>query len=163
MDDYDRLRFVRNLHDMNDNLPVFNTSRKLHDIGRQVVRENRHERELLVSIHGWCLMNNHYHLLLSEEREGGISKFLKKLNMGYSKYFNKRHQRVGTLFQGKTKKILIDNDSQFLYILHYIHLNPLDYLKGAQNWRVRNKGNIKNLHEALGYLKKYKLWQLISG
>lgn len=155
MDERDRLRFVKNLYKMNNDLPVWNMHRsKMFDVGRQVNKEDT--RKQLVAIHGWCLMNNHYHLLLSEEREGGMSKFLKKLNMGYSKYFNERHARVGTLFQGKTKKILIEDDAQFLYILHYIHLNPLDYLKGAKDWRIRSKGTIASAERALKHLNAYR-------
>ncbi|TSD04846.1 MAG: hypothetical protein Greene07147_900 [Parcubacteria group bacterium Greene0714_7] len=102
-------------------------------------------------------MRNHYHLLLSERVEGGLSLFLRKLNVGYANYFNERYERSGTLFQGRTKKILIENDAQFNYILHYIHLNPLDYLKGGEGWRVRDKGkNIRSVQEALDYLKEYR-------
>lgn len=101
-------------------------------------------------------MNNHYHLLLSERVEGGISLFLRKLNVGYAKSFNEKYKRIGTLFQGRTKKILIERDAHFLYILHYIHLNPLDYLPGAEEWRVRNKNSILNATKALDYLDSYR-------
>ncbi len=101
-------------------------------------------------------MKNHYHLLLSERVEGGISLFLRKVNVGYANYFNERHDRKGTLFQGRTKKILIESEAHFLYILHYIHLNPLDYLKGAEEWRIRSKNGIKNIKEVLEYLDSYR-------
>jgi putative transposase len=101
-------------------------------------------------------MKNHYHLLLSELTEGGLTRFLMKLNVGYAKYFNERYTRTGTLFQGRTKKILIEHDAHFLYILHYVHLNPLDYLKGATAWRERDKSFIKNTKEALEYLNEYR-------
>ncbi len=101
-------------------------------------------------------MKNHYHLLLSEKIEGGVSLFLRKLNVGYANYFNERYERKGTLFQGRTKKILIERDAQFNYILHYIHLNPLDYLEGAEEWRVRSKNGIKSAKKALEYLDTYR-------
>jgi len=113
-------------------------------------------RERLVEIHGWCLMKNHYHLLLSELIEGGLSLFLRKLNIGYAKSFNEKYDRVGTLFQGRTKKILIENDEHFNYILHYIHLNPLDYFPGAELWRERSHAGISNARKALGYLDQYR-------
>ena len=97
-------------------------------------------------------MKNHYHLLLSEVEEGGIPKFLMKLNVGYAKYFNKRYKRSGTLFQSRTKKILIGNDAHFLHILNYIHLNPLDYHRDLRNWR---EGKISSVTKALAYLNKY--------
>ena len=101
-------------------------------------------------------MKNHYHLLLSELIEGGLSLFVRKLNVGYARAFNEKHERAGTLFAGRTKKILIERQAHFLYILHYIHLNPLDYLKGFENWRERSKGRIPNAREALKYLETYR-------
>jgi putative transposase len=98
-------------------------------------------------------MKNHYHLLLSERTEGGITQFIRKLNIGYAKYFNERYDRVGTLFQGRTKKVPITNDRQFFYILHYLHLNPLDHRAGSRNWR---EGKIKDSEEALAYLSQYR-------
>ncbi|MEK7113968.1 MAG: transposase [Patescibacteria group bacterium] len=113
-------------------------------------------RKKLVEIHGWCLMKDHYHLLISELTEGGLVKFMMKVNVGYAKYYNERYRRHGHVFQGKTKKILIGNEVYFLYILHYLHLNPLDYLAGASKWRERDKGTIKNTKEALTYLDGYR-------
>ena len=98
-------------------------------------------------------MGNHYHLLLSETVEGGLTLFLRKLNIGYAKYFNERYERTGTLFQGRTKKILIDNDAYFLHILNYIHLNPLDFLENASSWRKRR---IKNTTQTLNHLAQYR-------
>ncbi len=111
------------------------------------------ERERLVDIHAWCLMGNHYHLLISEIKEGGLSAFLRKLNVGYAKYFNERYRRAGTLFQGRTKKILIRNDAHFLHILHYIHLNPLDFNQKTKEWRT---GRLSGHVQALQNLKKHR-------
>lgn len=107
----------------------------------------------VVNLHGWCLMKNHYHLLISETAEGGLTKFIRKLNIGYAKYFNEKYQRVGTLFQGRTKKVHITTDAHFLYILHYIHLNPLDFLRDAKGWR---SGSVKNPQKALAHLAEYR-------
>ncbi len=149
LDDRDRLRFVRNLYEMNDDNPTFNLSRhaRLPDLGGQVIRDP------LVHVHGWCLMRNHYHLFLTELKDGGISKFLMKLNVGYVKYFNERHRRVGTLFQGKTKKVLIERDAHFLYLLLYIHCNPLDYLPAAKEWRQKK---VASSSDAINWLLKYR-------
>ena len=136
MDDHDRKRFVANLYAANDTAPIGNMNyyfAKSMDLGGPYYARERRQR--LVDIHAWCLMGNHYHMLLSERAEGGISKFLMKFNVGYTKYFNERHTRNGVLFQGKTKRVLIESDRHYLYILPYIHLNPLDFMKGAQEWR----------------------------
>ncbi|MCX6788058.1 MAG: hypothetical protein NT108_02770 [Candidatus Kaiserbacteria bacterium] len=101
-------------------------------------------------------MDNHYHLLLSELVEGGLTLFLRKLNIGYAKYFNEKYSRHGTLFQGRTKKVLVAQHAHFLYILHYLHLNPLDYLKSAEAWRIRSRGDIKDVREAFTYLDSYR-------
>ena len=158
MDSQDYARFVHNLYEFNDANPADNLSRLFDPSGmRDFVNPSfRQERKRLVDIHGWVLMKNHYHLLLTERTEGGITLFLRKLNIGYANYFNERYRRKGTLFQGRTKKILIEREAHFLYILHYIHLNPLDYLKGAEGWRVRSKSRIRNTDEALEYLDTYR-------
>jgi putative transposase len=100
-------------------------------------------------------MKNHFHLLLSERVENGITLFLRKMT-GYARYFNERHERKGVLFQARTKKVLIERHEHFLYVLHYLHLNPLDYLTGAKDWRVRDKGQVENVREALEYLQNYR-------
>lgn len=156
MDDRDRLRFIHDMYEFNDIEPADSNTGyrfKSTDIVSPYIRRSE---ERLVDIHGWCLMKNHYHLLLSERVEGGISLFLRKLNVGYAKSFNEKYKRVGTLFQGRTKKILIERDAHFLYILHYIHLNPLDYLSGTEDWRIRNKSNIVNAAKAFDYLDSYR-------
>ena len=154
LDSQDYVRFVHNLYEFNDSALASQFSRRglLMDIGS--TRPNI--RDCIVKIHGWVLMRNHYHLLLSELVEGGLSLFLRKINTGYANYFNLRHERKGTLFQGRTKKILIERQAHFLYILHYVHLNPLDYLKGFENWRERDKGRVRNARGALEYLETYR-------
>lgn len=117
------------------------------------VSPEKDTRERLVDIHAWCLMHNHYHLLLSSRVDGGITTFLRKLNIGYAKYYNERHERCGFLYQGRTKKILIERNEHFLYMPHYIHLNPLDYLPGAENWRA---GKIEKGAQCLDYLDAYR-------
>lgn len=157
-DSQDYARFVHNLYEFNDANPSDNNRSRLFNSSgmRDFVNTSLRPRKLLVDIHGWVLMKNHYHLLLSERIEGGITLFLRKLNVGYANYFNERYERKGTLFQGRTKKVLIERHSQFLYILHYLHLNPLDYLRGAQEWRIRSKGSIGSVSGALDYLSSYK-------
>jgi len=155
LDSGDYVRFVHNLYQMNDAAPAFAPARR-QSMDPNVRPTRSYIRERLVDIHGWVLMKNHYHLLLSELVGGGLSKFLMKLNVGYAKYFNERYGRQGTLFQSRTKKVLIERDAHFLYILHYLHLNPLDYLKGAEDWRERSRSGIQSAREALAYLDAYR-------
>lgn len=152
----DHARFVHDLYEFNDTAPAPDAYRRpMWDF----VSPTLDERKKLVDIHGWCLMKNHYHLLLSEKREGGLTLFIRKLNIGYSKYYNDIHKRSGTLFQGRTKKILIERDAHFLHILHYIHLNPLDLLPDTKNWR---KGKIVQKFKALDFLAQYRWSSLLD-
>ncbi len=154
LDNQDRARFVHDMYEFNDIAPAANTYRQSSAEPEMFdLRSRTSKREKIVEIHGWCLMGNHYHLLLSEIIEGGITQFIRKLNIGYAKYFNEKYRRVGTLFQGRTKKIHIASDAHFLHILHYIHLNPLDFMKGSEEWRSLE---IRNARGAMKYLGNYR-------
>lgn len=145
-DTADYSRFVHDLYEFNDTAHAPEYDRRAN-----VGRSTSHIRERLVDIFAWCLMKNHYHLLLSPLVENGIALFMKKLNGGYSKYFNERYERVGTLWQGRHKKILIERDAHFIYIPYYIHLNPLDYV--MPEWRT---GTIRDPGRALRHLEEYR-------
>lgn len=77
----------------------------------------------------FCLMPNHFHLLIYQENEEAMTKLLRSLGTAYTMYFNKRYKRVGHLFQDRFKASRISNDAYLLHISRYIHLNPKDYLK----------------------------------
>lgn len=83
----------------------------------------RPQSEELVHIVCYCLNPNHYHLLLEEVAENGISEFMKRLGGGYTKYFNERNKRNGALFQGRFKSIHIDSDVYLKSLSAYINLN----------------------------------------
>lgn len=80
----------------------------------------------LVSIAAWCLMPNHFHILIRENVEGGTTKFMKKLGTAYSMYFNARYKRTGSLFGGLFKSKIIKDDRYLKHLFGYISLNPLD-------------------------------------
>jgi len=75
-------------------------------------------------IHAWCLMSNHYHLLI-ETPAGNLSQIMRHINGAYTTYFNIKWKRVGHLFQGRYKAILVDADNYMLELSRYIHLNPV--------------------------------------
>lgn len=79
----------------------------------------------IVDIIAYCLMPNHFHFLIKQIKEGGITEFVSKLTNSYTKYYNTKHNRVGPLFQGEFKSVLVDYDEQLLHLSRYIHLNPL--------------------------------------
>ncbi len=77
-----------------------------------------------VELLAYTLMPNHFHLLLRQIKDGGISKFTGKLVNSYTRYFNTIHHRTGPLFQGKFKAVLVESEEQLIHLSRYIHLNP---------------------------------------
>ncbi|MEK7587286.1 MAG: transposase, partial [Patescibacteria group bacterium] len=81
--------------------------------------------QLQVDILAFCLMPNHFHLLLKQTADVGISRFVSKFCDSYSKYFNIKHDRVGPLFQGPFKAVRVESEEQLIHLSRYIHLNPI--------------------------------------
>ncbi|MDP3764232.1 MAG: transposase [bacterium] len=96
------------------------------------------------------LMPNHFHLLARETVEGGLSKFMGKVSTGYSMYFNKRHDRSGSLFQGRFQAKHIERDEYLKYIFAYTHLNSIKLIE--PNWK---ETGIKNKLAAQNFLNGY--------
>lgn len=80
----------------------------------------------LVSLLAYCLMPNHFHLLVKQHTKDGITKMVNRIATNYGMYFNKRYVRVGSLFQGVYKAVLIEDEEQLLHLSRYIHLNPFE-------------------------------------
>jgi len=87
------------------------------------------------SCHAYCLMGNHYHLLI-ETATASLSKGMKQLNGGYTQWYNRTHRRVGHLFQGRFKAILVEKDAYLLELARYIVLNPVRarMVRSAREW-----------------------------
>jgi len=79
-----------------------------------------------VELIAYCLMPNHFHLLLKQSVNDGVTNLLRRISTTYAMYFNKRYKRVGYLFQGPYKAAHVENDSYLLHLSRYIHLNPLE-------------------------------------
>ncbi|MDP2637530.1 MAG: transposase [Candidatus Levybacteria bacterium] len=100
-----------------------------NNIFKKLERESK-----LIDIYAYCLMPNHFHFLLKQLTDTGISKFIARLTNGFSHYFNIRHDRSGHLFQGNFGAVRIEDDEQLLHISRYIHLNPVtSYLVEINN------------------------------
>ena len=146
-DEEDYLRFISLLYISNTN-ENFN----LYDLNR-ISGFNVYELEIknpIVSIGAYCLMSNHFHILITEKKEGGISKFMQKLSTAYAMYYNRKYERRGGLFEGKFKSVYIENDIQMKYLFSYIHLNPIKLIQ--KDWKEKG---IKNKKIALDYLNNY--------
>ncbi|MEK7503114.1 MAG: transposase [Patescibacteria group bacterium] len=91
------------------------------------------EKNRTVELISFCLMPNHYHLMLGEIKEGGISKFMQRISDSYTKYFNIKYDRSGHLFGGKFQSVHIDENTYLNYLSAYIHLNP----RGLNSWHSK--------------------------
>jgi len=110
----------------------------------------------LVEILAFCLMPNHFHLVVKQLVDGGISKFMQRLGNSYTKYFNIKNERKGSLFMSRYKSVYVDSDSQFQHLITYVHANPLDLV--MPEWR---RGELKNFNKAKHFLESYK-WSSYS-
>lgn len=90
--------------------------------------------EKLVSIGSYCLMPNHFHVLIRQEKDGGISLFMQKLLTGYAMYYNKKYKHTGGLFEGRFKSKYAGEDRYMKYLFSYIHLNPLKIID--KDWKT---------------------------
>jgi putative transposase len=118
---------------------------------RDVEDKNSLKKECIVSIGSYCLMPNHFHILLKQEKEGGVSKFMQKISTAYVMYYNKKYKHSGSLFEGKFKSKYSGTDVYLRYLFSYIHLNPLKILD--HEWKLK----ASNIPETmLHFLESYR-------
>jgi REP element-mobilizing transposase RayT len=180
MDDGDYLRFLLNMRELNNestkdqrrNDKERASNSKL-SLGVPKLSLEFLEMPNLASFIAYCLSPNHYHFLLKQNQENGISNFMHKFSTGYTKYFNEKHNRSGSLFQGPFKAVEIKTDSQLHYVSAYINGNSeihkiakaesykyssyLDYLNKRQGM-LCNKSIILDDFESVRDYKKYVEW-----
>ncbi|MEK7598880.1 MAG: transposase [Patescibacteria group bacterium] len=146
LDDNDRKRFIKLLFLANNNNPI-----NLRDIplGRSFVEMER--GQTIVDIGAYCLMPNHFHLLVCEKKEGGISNFMKKLCTSHSMYFNMKYGRTGSLFEGVFKAEHAEKDEYLEYLFAYIHLNPIKLIE--PEWYEKG---LSDTDKAKKFLENYR-------
>ncbi len=118
-DQLDRQRFFRSMDE-------FNTLDPIGSIYENFFRDRKEKnksKKKLVGFVSYCLNPNHYHFILKQLTENGIEKFMHRLGIGYTKYFNKRHERTGVLFQGAFKSIHINSNAYLFHLSAYVNLN----------------------------------------
>ena len=146
INDSDRKRFIKLLYLCNTPKPV------VYKTVQGVPLDEIERENTLVNIGAYCLMPNHFHLLLKEKEENGISRFLEKLLTGYSMYFNKKYGRTGSLFERPFKAKHADTDEYLKYLFAYIHLNPVKMID--PEWKengIADRMKAKEYHAEYGF------------
>jgi len=132
-DKEDKDRFLLMLTYFNDVHQPYNWFRDISNPGLAEFERPSHwpEQEKLVNIIAFCLLGNHFHLLLEEVQEGGISKFMQRVGTGMSYRYNEKYSERGSLFQGSFRSRTVDHDNHLRYVITYIQLkNTLDMYHG---------------------------------
>lgn len=151
--DYER--FKKLIFFCNNKKPI-----KARDFAEVNFAEGTSKRGItIIDIGAFCLMPNHFHMLIKEKIDGGVSNFMQKLLTAYTMYFNLRNSRSGALFESTFKSSHIDSDQYLKYMFAYIHLNPAK-LKD-KNWRENalTKDKKGGLYD---FVKSYKYSSLPS-
>ena len=161
-DQNDYYRGIFSLYELNNTIPVLISIRrrdrivekkreKLYDVGGHTLLE-KDDRDLLVDILAFCFMPNHLHLLLRQTKDGGITKFMKKVGGGYAGYFNRKYRRKGHLFN-QFKAIHVKDDNQLKNVITYIHCNPISLVQ--PKWKDEG---ISNPVKVVDFLDKEYRW-----
>lgn len=94
------------------------------DLRDQIIKDLLLKKDFAIDCLSYCLMPTHFHFLLKQIKDNGISEFMSLVSNSYSRYFNTRNDRSGPLLQGKFKAVRIITEEQYLHVSRYIHLNP---------------------------------------
>src|SRR3989344_1571612 len=126
-------RFLELLYLANDKLPL-----RREDIGIRKFEDvlNIHRGKKLVAIGAFCLMPNHFHLVLREVVKGGITAFMRKIGTAYTLYFNSQHTRMGNLFLKPFQSRHVSEDSHFQQLINYVHCSPAALYE--PQWKTRH-------------------------
>lgn len=158
-DQQDYYRFIHYLYEFNDANRIINLWKRTKNFKDTLCVEGKQEnnkrqrRELLVEVICFCLMPNHFHLILKQKADNGISRFMHKVGTGYTMYFNQKNERMGRLFQSTFKAKIIESDEYILHLSRYIHLNPIDIIKSS--WK--EEGILSSEWDEINkFLEKYK-------
>ncbi|OGI60747.1 hypothetical protein A2641_00380 [Candidatus Nomurabacteria bacterium RIFCSPHIGHO2_01_FULL_37_25] len=156
LDEKDRERFLKLLYLCN--------SKKRIDFSNDIVKRKLNawdfeKGESIVNIGAWVLMPNHFHLYLTPKEKtearlpfrNTVTNFMHRVLTAYSKYFNAKYNRTGSLFEGKFKSVHLENDAQAKYLFSYIHLNPVKLIDSK--WKEEG---IKNKKKTLIFLNSYR-------
>ncbi len=148
LDDTDRKRFLHYLYVANDVIPVPKVLNP--HAGEDVVRRAR-TRTTIVNILAHALMPNHFHLVLQQRVDGGVSKFMQKVGTGLTMYFNEKYKHKGVLLQGSFKSKPIEDEEYLARVVRYVHLNPVELFEPT--WK---EDGIKSRKGTIIFLRDFR-------
>lgn len=148
--DYERFMMLLYLGNSNESFRLDDILNKQHKKFDEILVLNKNEP--LISMGAWCLIPNHFHLLVRQEVDGGITKFMRKLGVGYAMFFNIKYQRTGSLFGGLFKSKLIGVDDNYMrQLFGYLHINPLEI--EFPDWKDKINNSPENMKK---FLESYR-------
>ena len=147
-----------------DRIQDFNSNESLGGVYKQGYLKNQKRRSKaspLVEVIVFALVDNHFHLILKQKEIGGVSKFLHKIGTGYTKFFNKKYKRNGSLFQGKFKAVEIKTEGRMNYLSAYVNLNDKVHkinknsklIKTSWGEYTKNSNGICIINDVIGNFK----------
>ena len=146
------MRAVAGLYVFNDTNPPPHATSYLRDTPIEEIFQRKRGGEKLVEILAFCIMPNHFHLLVRQLSDDSIPYFMMKYGTALGKFINIKYKRRGQLFENRYKAILVDNDAHFIHLPYYIHCNCLDL--SHPKWRTRE---LKSPQAAIAKMDSY-LW-----
>lgn len=140
---------TKNMRELTDIVVNLNSSPLKKNKALKLIRLNNFADD--ISLISYCLMPNHFHFLLKQMSVYAMDKFMNSLGTRYTMYFNLKYERVGPLYQGVYKAVLVSTDEQLLHLTRYIHRNPLSIKSNTQENAL-----IKQPSTYLEYIEKRK-------
>jgi len=161
-DEHDIRRFFQSMVEFNAADPIGSLYENAFN---KLGGETPKSRKRLVNIIAYCLNPNHFHIILEQLTDGGISEFMKRLGGGFTNYFNNRYKRSGALFQGVFKDVHIDTNEYLLHVSAYVNLNDRVHKLGGEtpklvesmsSWGEYTNENIKGMCEKKIILEQFR-------
>jgi putative transposase len=124
----------------------------------QTMAEIEKNQKNLVEIIAYCIMPTHFHILVKQTEDGGVSNFVGCVSNSYARYFNNKYNRKGHLWSDKFKSVIVDSDEQLLHLTRYIHLNPVTagIVEDPSDWKWSSYDEYAGLKSDCNHLCNFK-------
>ncbi|OHB10910.1 MAG: hypothetical protein A3G05_02125 [Candidatus Zambryskibacteria bacterium RIFCSPLOWO2_12_FULL_45_14] len=166
-------RFLLSVIDFNSIEPIGSiyeySFQKKSQLGNLVSKSKKKEKKPLVELVAYCLNKNHYHFIFKQVSERGIEKLMHRLGLGFTKYFNLKYKRSGSLFQGTFKAVHVESNEQLIHLSAYVNLNNLvhghgikDFRSSWQEYLGKTKGGICQKDIVSGQFKGIKEYKKLT-